>query len=282
MKVRIGAVQHRVDTAQRARLDAVQTDIAAAIVKAAVAESVEISPRYLKTLERRLAAAAREEAAKIFDVILGIIDQPRFGGAGVSQADVKRGAPRGPLNPSAPAIRWPALTLNYQRQKARRYPANKYRMFRRTNALRRYLSSRGGNFVQSRLGGIVVRSDTQAPRGALTRQYRGEAVWRQTVLQEELPDRVIGRVSVTIFPKLSPSLAPGLATRRWTRVDPNRGFERVYFRGAKAAEKLMNREQSFRPLVSPVTQYFVLARIPNAINQSLKGYLRRTDIGRQG
>ncbi|AKU43543.1 hypothetical protein CPT_Seuss17 [Caulobacter phage Seuss] len=274
MKVRVGRVQLGSD------LSAVEKQIAGELVANSIDKAQEISPRFLRRLGARIQMAAMSEANDIFDVVVGIIDSPKFSTSdmGVRYADVIRGAPAGTSGPGG-RVSWSDLSLRYAGYKRRHRPANRDRMFRYNNGLRNYLDRQGLSIVKSRLGGIQVKVDVTPPANSEVRKYKTGQIWRQTIFPEEVASLALGRVSVTMFPRLSPSLAPMLSSRKWTDSGTGK-LERQLFAGTRAADKLVNRNRPYRPLVTPVLQFFMLVRIPSAIKRSVRNYLGRTGIAR--
>lgn len=283
MKVRIGGLEHRFTAgAGASQLQAIENQISGGIIQKVVEEAQEITPKFLRRLRTRLQAAATGEANAIFQTITGIIDTPRGSTAdlGIRYMDLMRGAPSGATGPGG-RVSWEDLDLSpsYAMRKRKARPANRSRFFRYNNHLRNYLARQGPSIVRSRLGGIQVDVDETpvSSRSSSQRLYAGKVFWRSVVNPEDIKSILLGRVTVTMFPRLTPSLAPMLSTRRWT--DSGKGaMERQMFAGTKAAQKLVNKGNPFRPLVTPTVQFFMLVRIPAAIRNSLNNYLTRTGI----
>lgn len=267
MKVRIGSgpVQKNPD------LTAVQNQIIATIVDQAVQSSIDMTPRFLRRLRERVQTVATNEANQIFKVITSIIDRPaKSGTGGFSASSLMSGIEIDPIfKPRAlaagGAITWPELSYRYAMQKSK--TGNRYRFFRNKNTMRNYFKGRSANIIQGRFGGVQVSID----QSEVKRRRNATA----SILPEDVSRIVLGSISVNIFPRLTPALAPMLSTRQWTSTNGGK-LEASIFSGTRTAAKLLNRRNSHRPLVTPVVQFFILVRIPNAIRRNLQDYLRRT------
>ena len=279
MKVRIGSqVFQSGPGAGALKAREIEDQIAGNLASIAIKDAYDLSPRLLRGMRSRLQAGAMAEADRIFDVVTSIMDKPQGTPAGFVYTDLMRGVSLDPtIRAQGGRITWPDFSSRYYMFKKRNYSANRRRFFRLTNHLQSYFSRQGSSIVRNRLGGIQVSVDTSPAHGAQVRRYAGNTVWRRAILPEEVSKLLLGRVEVTMFPRLSPALAPMLSTRRWT--DAGRGgMERQMFAGTRTMHKLINGNRPYRPLVSPVVQFFMLVRIPNAIRRALNNYLSRTAL----
>lgn len=266
MKVRVGGVSRTIRS--QADISAVETQITNAIVKGVVSEAVELTPRFLRRLAQRVQVAATLEASKIFSVISENIGKPRqaINSQNLTADDLMRGVPRSGI----PAytgyyVPWPELNYRYARRKRKRFPGSEYNMFRYSGAMQRYFGRQGPSIIRNRLGGMSVQV-SEAPKGAARSLDQAPA---------ENARIALGKVSLTMFPRLSPAMAPMLSTRRWTDAGDG-AMERAVFGGTRTLEKLLNRRNSYRPLVTPTVQFFMLTRIPAAVNRSMRDYFNRT------
>lgn len=277
MKVRIGGVQHQWSPGASKAVE-ITNQIAGSLASVVINNAYELTPRFLRRLKLRLQAAATAEANRIFGVILAAMDQTRSSTSGLSYSDVMSGTSLAPgINAPGGRIIWPELSYAYAIRKGRTRPQNKNRFFQNSGQLRNYFTRQGASIVRSRLGGVQVTVDESPAHSAASRRYDGRTVWRRAILPEEVSNLLLGRVEVSMFPRLTPALAPMLSTRRWTDAGSG-AMERQMFSGTRAVNKLVNRNRPYRPLVAPTVQFFMLVRIPSAIKRALSTYLSKAAI----
>lgn len=280
MKVRIGGVPR--PAASSTDLAQLEKAIANMVVDGAVSSATELTPRILKRLEQRVRLAAMTEASRMMAMIVSLIDTPRR--EGISYQDLRRGAPRDFLEGAVRQgfnIRgnapWAPLTVNYalRKHKARRHNTN--HMFRYNSTMRHYLKGRAQTIINNRLGGVRVEVNNHLKHSHVSRG-NNKLVGLERIDNFDASGNtakvILGRVTLTMFPLLSPTLAPMLSTRRWTSSGDGQ-LERHLFGGTKTAHKLTNGRGQYRPLVTPVLQFFMLSRIPAAVNASVRDYMRR-------
>ena len=231
---------------------------------------IQYSPGILRDLGTRITIQTRQEAYRIFERAVAVIDQRRVnqkvgrGGAGPREvigitSDMlfpNLSPDPGPLLSGLnDKVMWDRLSPKWARYKAKRFPKNFAKFFQASGNLRMQLNRHGRKWVDSRLGGIQLESHlAKAPRGPI---------------QNKRLDLVLGQVHVRIFPKVSSLLLPGLATRRWATVDKSGQFERAVIGGVtgeKLAGSVPGRQ---RPLLQPITQFFILYRIPAAVRRAV-------------
>lgn len=246
-----------------------------------VQKAQELTPVFLNRLGKRLQMVASDEAARIFDVVIDIIDQPVRGGRTISYNDLVRGINMDPTigSKAGGAIKWPSLTKHYEDQKDRKRSRNKGRFFRYNDAMRNLqFRARGRSIVNSKLGGIVIDVDRNDVKGSSGRYLaRTSPAWDKQILASEVKGELLGRVTVNIFPRLSPSLAAGLGTRRWADAGDGKMEKFIFGSDTKTSAKLTARGYK-RPLVAPIVQFFILARIPSAIKKATNNLLTRTGL----
>lgn len=230
-----------------------------------------VSPERLQRLANQLEAAAEAEAYKLFEVIDSIVGRRQlvFGSPQISN----------PLDPEVGGrITWKPLSPDYAQWKgrsvarARRGGNGRFGsvrpnagMFVLTGTMKNYFGRSGRTIVKNRFGGVRVKADTSQMSQSAD-AYFGRA--NATV--------ILGRIQIQIYPLISPALMPMLASRRWTDVGPHSLFERETM-APMTANKLSGGEHGpYRPLVLPITQFFILHRIPGAISRELKRSLRTT------
>jgi hypothetical protein len=284
MKVRIGGVERSV--ANQSDLKQVEDQIANTIVNGAIAEALDITPRFLDRLQERVQISATREANRVMDTIVDVIDNPQFGtDPGLNGANLTRGTD---LFASG-RVDWKPLSFRYTMRKDRQVRrwgagakaarARSSKMFFNRGTLRNYLKGRGSTIIRNRLGGMEVKVDRKlTDRSFMSANNRWTKRASDFLGEGDVGRIVLGRVELTMFPRLSPAMAPMLATRRWTDAGDG-AMEKAVFGGTKTLAKLLNRRDAYRALLTPVVQFFMLVRIPAAVNRSVTDYLRRTSIG---
>lgn len=267
MKVRVG----KKDVAQ----GSVGQELADQIVSAAVNRTFAVTPQRLRELAMRLELAANEEALYLFDAISQVIERGRDNFSAGQIGNPKDANPSG-------VVRWAKLSPAYARWKARRGTAAKRGsttrvgrssryvqqyagMYTLSGDLKRYFDRNGASIVLNRFGGVRVQVNTKSLQGSTVRG-RGTATLRTE----------LGRITVTIFPRVSQSLMPMLASRRWDKTDKYTFLERNML-PPHVADKLSGGQHGpVRPLVTPTVQFFILHRIPGAISRELRRSFRDT------
>lgn len=283
MKVQIGGVRRSI--ANQSDLRRAEEDISKLITAGAVAEAIELTPRFLDRLEDRVRRAATGEAERMMDIIVSLMDKPQPGAnPGISGSDLTRGTD---LFASG-NLSWKPLSDRYARSKdlmVRRWGmtgktarARSSRYFVNKATLRNYLKGRGPTIIKNRLGGMEVTVDRKlTDRSFMSANHKWTPRASDLIMDGDVGKIVLGRVTLTMFPRLSPAMAPMLATRQWTSGGDG-AMEKAMFGGTKTLHKLLNRRASYRPLITPVVQFFMLSRIPAAVNRSVTDYLRRTNL----
>lgn len=258
---------------------------------------IDVSEYRLGRLRDELQAVATLEALKLFSAVTKVMDSRR---GRIVGADI--GAQGG--------VDWKPLNYRYALWKeqrlagrasgrlaarSKRESAAAYRMraaafaSRQTNShffldhrLRAYFGRSGPSIVMSRFGGVQVEIDNLAadPRARSRKVLSYEGM---DASESDRSMRVpLGRIRATIFPRLSARLMPGLASGRWTDVLSRSDFEQTYLptasagKSASIADKLSGGRGPYRPLVLPITQFFILNRIPDALARNIDRALGRT------
>lgn len=287
MRIKIGGGPVEMFTAGKAR--DVQKKIQDQILGAITRETIEVNVPRIQRLGDAIRATATLEALQLFNVVGDIIDK-REGGV---SALTMRG--RGPSAFKGSTITWPALNFRYALWKERRAARRMMTLKRRPNRakqseglrragsffildgkLRAYLKRSGASIVLSRYGGVQVDVDTTGlpGRGRRLREFalnKGDG----SLSSERDMKILLGRIRVSIFPRISPSLLPGLASQRWSETFQQATFEKATLPGT-IANKLSGGRGPYRPLVLPVTQFFVMNRIPGVITAQINKTLGRT------
>ena len=241
---------------------------------------------------------ANAEADKIYSVLSDVIDNPTWN-FGLQALDLERGISAVPE--VSGRIKWKDLSDSYLTQKAKvdtRYTYSFNRaagfqpkqigkkddgsarfaeqnFFRYLGPLSAYFRNQGTSIVQGRMGGVKVTIDASGlqagSRSTVSDYAYGEAI-------DKL---LIGRLDIEVFPDVTASLLPGLASNRWTKTLENGQFEEDIFDGTKTGYKLaQNHHDSvfYRALVAPAVQFWILVRIPTVIRQRLQLYLSRASV----
>lgn len=300
MKVRIGGVQRTLVSATD--LQKAENAVSSMIMQGALLEAIEVAPKTLRQIENRVRNAAVAESARMMDVIVSIMDKPQPGlSPGISGSDLTRGT-----NLFATGrLGWKPLSDRYARSKdlmTRRWGmtgkaarGRSSRYFTNRGTLRNYLKGRGATVIKNRLGGMQVDVDKTYGKSYISsgnHKYvardlvtaaieKGMSSSQQTAAKSEAARVLMGRVTLTMFPRLSPAMAPMLATRRWTDAGDG-AMEKAMFGGTKTLNKLLNRRNAYRPIITPVVQFFMLSRIPAAVNRAVTDNLRKTNISADG
>lgn len=287
MKVRIGGVQRTLVSATD--LKKAEDAVSNLITANAVASVMDISVKSLTRLEDRIRSAATAEAARMMDVIVSVMDKPQPGmSPGISGSDLTRGT-----NLFASGrIGWKPLSDRYARSKdlmvrswgmtGKAARARSSRYFTNRGTLRNYLKGRGTSIIKNRLGGMEVQVDKKlraesymSGNNKYVTKGLKDIVWESNDGAGDAGRIVLGRVTLTMFPRLSPAMAPMLATRRWTDAGDG-AMEKALFGGTKTLHKLLNRRNAYRPIITPVVQFFMLSRIPAAVNRAVTDNIRKT------
>jgi len=244
----------------------------------------------LNKLIERTEVVAEQEAMKIFGAAADIIDKSKAGPYrmmikhpgflgnnawdqqrerhGFDQSDL--GGPtqiftHHGITPMG-GMNWIDLSSRWVRMKMykdlKRGPQNARKFFADTGNLKGTLRS-GQNQASwiSRFGGIKIKSHHDVTK---LRQYRKTQIEKRWVL---------GELEIQIFPNISQALLPMLSSHRWT--DHNEGaFENMLFSG-KTRDKLVGPPGRHRPLLQPITQFWMAFRIPAAIKRSIRAEFKK-------
>lgn len=266
---------------QRAFSDAVADGVAAQAQEVAALE-FKTSPGQLKALVKSLENGANREANKMFGMIVQIIDRSRGASGvgrpvvGVSAAMMKVGTdsnkesrlrldfPKG-VTGFTGVVPWQRLSVGWQTFKAKKAPANKDKFFKgKTGRLREQLGNNGNAYMREWFGGVKVTSAfaaTTKPGGGPKPPMKNTAA-------------TLADIEIHIFPKVAPTLFPGLASRRWNDVDMDGRLERRVVKGEQMRRKLINGFVPHkRPLLQPVAQFWIMYRIPAVIRTRLQSWL---------
>lgn len=240
-------------------------------------------PAFAKIAER-VTAAAEMETARMFPTAVSIIERSQAGMFRMREGqefmnnawdpmrernaftDAHLGGPTRVLGRTAIAktggINWVDLTPRWVRYKRAKGSKGVRKFFWYRGQLKGQLQN--GINVQAwvaKMGGVKVRMTSEANR---LRPYRRRMIERRWV---------VGSIDIEIFPNLTPALLPMLASRRWTDTTDGT-FERFMFNG-KMRDKLVGPPMKHRPLMQPITQFWLAFRIPTAIRRAIEVEMRR-------
>jgi hypothetical protein len=240
----------------------------------------------LNALIERTEVVAEQEAMKIFGTAADIIDKSKagpyrmiikhpgfLGNNAWDQQRERHGFDQGDLggptqifthhgiSPTG-GMNWIDLSSRWVRMKMYRNPQNARRFFKNNSTLVGNFRSRPNQAAWvSRFGGIKIKSHHDTSK---LRQFRKTTIEKRWVL---------GGLEIQIFPNISQALLPMLSSHRWT--DHNDGaFENMLFSG-KTRDKLVGPPGRHRPLLQPITQFWMAFRIPAAIKRSIRAEFKK-------
>lgn len=233
----------------------------------------------LQAISDLMLSVATAEAQKLFVVLADRLDEGGDPIRALTGADLAEGM-SARVSVGGQVV-WDALNQRYYNWKGRVRPDNQDKMFRFNNGattLSSYFRRSSASIVDSRLGGVQLSINT-APRDE-----------EDTTLDPKNPpdldgeelDIFIGRIGLRIFPDITASLLPGLASNRWMAInegDPS--LELEIFDGLRTADKLAqphNGRFVYRPLVVPAMQFWILIRIPQAVRAAVARQFSRMNL----
>ena len=276
MKVRIGQTFKTTDPSDAAK------QFQKTVLKAVKKQVIYTSKPFMEKLGQEIQEIAINEAHQMFEVLADKIDQQSTGDLGLTASDLAVGM-TSPISAGG-SVAWAPLSYHYLLQKMRRFSgasktfiANDQRMFRFGGYLSGYFRRESASIVDTRFGGVDLKVNTEG----LDENPRFDGDVDQLSFGDDLKEFLIGRLSLTIFPNISPSLLPGLASSRWTATLQRPDFEDSMFSDLRTAQKLSQHHGDnyyYRPLVLPAVQFWVMVRIPAAIQAALSQRLNRSRI----
>lgn len=275
MKIRIGGGPLSDQQATQLRLSKVPTSTDLAKIENAIRDSLlasikeevlAISPQRLQKMADAVRMAATLEALKLFGEIGSLIDSQARGIQGI--------------------VRWKPLSYQYEiwkgsylRGRAKRgrgrhadvarasAAANSF--FALSGRLNAYFKKNGHSIVLNRFGGVRVEADvSRLPKRRLT------LIDATAEVQGRSFKFNLGRISVHMFPSISPHLMPMLASGRWSDTSEKASFERAMLPKGVADKLSGGKRGTYRPLVLPMTQFFILKRIPAAIQVAVSKQIK--------
>lgn len=251
----------------------------------------EATPGQIRELQASIKNNATTEAARIFTTMSRIIDSRNsklspaggelFTITGLRTSDLEASYGRTSFedrrrlgDPLAEAgyqgsVPWRRLSLSWTKQKSQRWPENTNKFFKATGRLQGLLDKGGRGYVESWFGGIQVEAPSvEAPRKGRKAELKGRTV--------------LGKLEVYIFPRISPLLLPGLASRNWTNVDKTAALEKRVITTVSTKQKLAGQPAYHRPFLQPILQFWVLYRIPRAISMTVNKWFSDDHLAYKG
>ncbi len=266
MKVRIGRSSFTNDPS------VAEKRLKTAILSGVKEQATYLSKPHIERLGAVLLTVATETAHQLFDVLADKMDG--IDGGGLSGLDLGQGADLAGYDWRG-SVAWAPLTRDYIRRKVREKGSAADHPFRWSGRMYNYFRQYGVNIVDSRFGGVNLKIDTD---GLTNTRLRDPAADIGYADDGTLQKFLLGRLKLSIFPRLDTSMLPGLASNRWTKTLQDAQFESAVFEDLKTEHKLANHAGEHRPFVTPAVQFWILVRIPAAIQQTLKQYLNRTTV----
>lgn len=270
---RIGRRLLKADERNRGRqvADTVREVIEAEIINRAVKRS----PGKMRSLLKWIRRLGEGEAMRMFGMAVKITQTARtgiqedmaveaFSHADLSSYDNRTvGAIKtNSLVRQAGTIYWQNLSESWVDYKGSTRPQSARKFFVHHGSLQRLLLQHSTAYVR-RLGG--VKADA-----AVAREKRGPVQAREL-------KTVLGEITVTIFPNINMSLLPMMSSNRWTSHNEG-AFERRFFSG-QMREKLIGPEGKHRPLILPITQFWMMFRIPKAVAEAVNRWAKSSSGG---
>jgi hypothetical protein len=252
-------------------------EISGMLMDEAVLKEQRTFANEMKVMIKAIKVEGEREANRMIDFITRSMMRLDQGDSGVdfSERYLNQGSPMGTnrvwqnAKPPVGSFEWAPLNQSWIRTKRQsRYFEHKGQLLREIRGMRRsYPQSLGG--VQ-----VAVREMSDLARRRQKRKF---------VYQEMQSRRtILANLEVQILPRAGAHHFPGLATGRWDTIDRRAAFELSGAFSQEAGEKLANlhkpknkagrkrvNPKRFRPMFGPVTQYWIMHRIPRAIGAAI-------------
>ena len=261
-------------------------------------EAASVSPGMLKKLGARIRLAANMEAALLMDTVFDVLEQNSGNASrpgGMSAKSMAHPNPVAGINAKTRgSVSWAPLTDRYYWAKSRKYPGpwraggrhrepgSEDKFFELSGELKAYLSSQGRT-ITNKFGGVTVSVKLKGMargRGDRNTGYGGRELAMARAAgprpERSFEEAFLGRITVKIFPNISPMLLPMLSSRSWTTGSPDGAFEAAYVGNQTMRQRLSgNGIGRQRHLLQPITQFFILNRIPTTITNTINRYIGR-------
>lgn len=251
-----------------------------------VGETASVSPKMLKKLAARIRLAANAEAALLMGTVFDVLEQNTGNASrpgGMSAKSMMHRNPVAGINvKTRGSVSWAPLTDRYYWAKSRKYPGSQDRFFERSGELKAYLSTQDGA-ITNKFGGVTVSVKLKGMRRGRGNDNTGYGARALAVAKADgsIPEKsfeeaFLGRITVKIFPNISPMLLPMLSSRSWTDVSPDGAFEAAYVKDQTMRQRLSGKGIGpQRHLLQPITQFFILNRIPTTVTNTINRYIGR-------
>lgn len=245
-------------------------EIAQDLALAAVGRAERDERHEIRVMRSSIEKAANIEARRLVDFIssklIGLEGARAKGG--FSQGALKQGmktAPKWkPATPMGGSVEWAPLSRRWMHQK------HNETFFRNTGQLKAQVRALREAYPQA-LGGVRVR----------IKEYdKGRQKKNRSLL--DTPRFALAELDIDIFPNARANLFPGLLTGQWDRIDTRAALENSDLLPGTMREKLSGPRRRgfpyrFRPMFGPVTQFWMMHRIPAAIAVAINNGTRKRD-----
>lgn len=240
---------------------------------------VSVSPSRLRKTADALVEAANDESLSLFDNAAARIGVESSAPGTLVGAIYSHQLANG-IDPGG-RVQWQSHSKRYSEWKTGR----SYRLLKRrrrktekrdyhtgihdlTGNMKRYFEKSGHYIVTNRFGGIKVDINLDRMNEGMKPRVEdsswGDKYWG------------LGRITLKVFPKLSPHLMPMLSSRRWYETGGGTLLEREFLPPATADKLSGGQHGPVRPLVLPIVQFYILHRIPGAVYKALKRQFNTT------
>lgn len=165
--------------------------------------------------------------------------------------------------PMMGGVNWRDLTQRWARTKRRNYPGSEKKFFIYSGSLLNWMRrEKYGSGKAGKFGGATVRrsmvSDLKKRR--LT---RGDTEW------------ALDRLVIEVYPNIPSILLPMLTSFDWR--DHSEGLFEKRMIGGVIGDKLAGPEGYHRPLLQPLTQFWIAYRLPRVVAQTIERVLKAKD-----
>lgn len=235
-----------------------------------------LSELRFEILQRKLSQVVREETQNIFQTAVDIISKPvrsytyrgiqspLLRSTEVTAFDSNLFGPRTladmAMMPMGGSVQWRDLTVKWAQKKRRTRPGTEDKFFIHTGSLLNWLrrpktiGGKAGGF-----GGVVVqrvKMDDLKQR----RLSRGDKEW------------ALAQLSIQVYPNIPAMLLPMLTQFDW-RASSEGLFEKRMI-GGMIGEKLAGPEGYHRPLLQPLTQFWIAYRLPRVVAMTVRNVMK--------
>lgn len=286
MKIRIG--KSSAVKVEAEKISRVTDTIESQLLSDIKTETTDLSYKRMTMIRDELQLIATLEAAQMLRTAANIIDL-RHNGV-YAQALPQAPGASGYLewaSLSNKYLSWKRNREKYRLKYLKRKPSPKQRRARYAKVegfffldgvLRRFLRSNGRS-VSNRMGGVRIELNMDKPN----KDERMTFFKKIDVgdVQSRSYKWQLGKITVRMFPLVSPGLMPGLASNQWSKTPDYAKFEKtivgpdIYKRLVGGPAGMENNdykmgEYTYRPLILPIVQFYTLNRIPHVLGTALR------------